>query len=166
MGIVSRVNPHVSPFMGMKDGVLQSLRGWFGHDLQKRANVLSDSRLLPAFFGSAMCSTTTHLSQKFEESRQGVTVFPDMGFGSVKAAVTNPSVRQMERYILEGRRMTWVKAREIRNRMQIEVALSTAIAKIDGRGAEFGPLLEKEQPPEHPKPTTRSNSKPRSKRVR
>merc|ERR1719491_2225629 len=101
--LVSQVNPHVHAFMGQKTSTFQTLRSYFGKDLQKRARLLSEYRLLPAFFGRTMSQATKHLSQEFSETKSGLTVFsPDMGIYSVKAAVSNPSTRDMDRYLLGG----------------------------------------------------------------
>lgn len=128
---VSQVNPHVSPFLGCRDGVLQSLRSSFGRDLQRRAGLLSEYHILPAFYGQAMCNATKHLSQDFSESQAGVTMFPpNMGLGSVKAAVTNPSLQDMESYILTGQRMAWCKAEELSARMRIELALAEEVRRL------------------------------------
>ncbi|CAK9034907.1 Patatin-like phospholipase domain-containing protein CIMG_04897 [Durusdinium trenchii] len=119
--LVSQVNPHVSSFMDAKGGVLHSLRGHFGFDLQQRARMLSEYNLLPSFFGRAMCQATKHLSQDFQENKSGLTVHPPhVGLASVKAAISNPSLRDMERYILQGQRMAWEKAHEIRIMMLLE----------------------------------------------
>jgi len=121
--LVSQVNPHVSSFMDAKGGVLHSLRGHFGFDLQQRARMLSEYNLLPSFFGRAMCQATKHLSQDFQENKSGLTVHPpEVGLASVKRAISNPSKRDMERYILQGQRMAWEKAHEIRIMMLLEAA--------------------------------------------
>ncbi|CAJ1457410.1 unnamed protein product, partial [Effrenium voratum] len=131
--LVSQVNPHVSSFLEVKGGVLHSLRAFFGTDLQQRARMLSEYNLLPSFFGRAMCQATKHLSQDFQESKSGLTVHPPLregGLGSVKAAVTNPSFRDMERYLLSGQRMAWEKAHEIRKMMLLEAAVTRILDQL------------------------------------
>lgn len=143
---VSQVNPHVSAFLGHRGGVLQSFRSSCGRDLQRCARLLSEYHLLPSFFGRAMCNATKHLSQDFAESQAGVTLFPpDMGLGSVKAAVTNPSIRDMERYILGGQRMAWEKAQEISARMHTELALAEEVRRI--KDCQERSPVSREQPP-------------------
>merc|ERR1712008_71976 len=148
--LVSQVNPHLSAFLGRKENPLQTLRTYFGRDLQRRARLLSEYRLLPSFFGRAMCQATKHLSQDFGgPAPDGLTVFPpDMGLASVKAAVSNPSERDMEDYLLGGQRMTWSRAREIRARMHVEVTVAGLIRKLQTQ-KEFhsGTAPSPEQPP-------------------
>lgn len=127
---VSQVNPHVSAFLGCREGVLQTLRSSCGRDLQRRARLLSEYHLLPAFFGRAMCNGMKHLSQDFAESQAGITLFPpDMGLSQVKAAVTNPSLQDMHRYILGGQRMAWEHAPELGARMRLEVAIARELRR-------------------------------------
>ena len=58
--------------------------------------MLSEYHLLPSFFGRAMCQATKHLSQDFQENKSGLTIYPTgLGLASVKAAVSNPSLRDM-----------------------------------------------------------------------
>lgn len=131
--IVSQVNPHICPFLGSRGGVLHTLRSFIARDIQQRCRLLSEYHLLPSFFGRGMCNATTHFSQNFSESRTGVTVFPpDMSIGCIQAAVSNPTEEDMRNYLLGGQRMTWVKAREIRARMFLEVALTKEIERIKG----------------------------------
>eukprot|EP00434_Breviolum_minutum_P018590 symbB.v1.2.016398.t1/scaffold1247.1/size129121/6 len=130
--LVSQVNPHVSSFMDAKGGVLHSLRGHFGFDLQQRARMLSEYNLLPSFFGRAMCQATKHLSQDFQENKSGLTVHPpSVGLASVKAAISNPTTRDMERYILQGQRMAWEKAHEIRIMMLLEAAVTRCLERLE-----------------------------------
>lgn len=130
--LVSQVNPHVSAFMGPREGALQTLRCYFGWDLQHRSRLLSEYHLLPSFFGRAMCQATKHLSQDFQESKVGLTVFPpNMGLGCIKSAVSNPSPRDMDGYILDGQRMAWAKADEIRARMYLEAAVNRTMDSLE-----------------------------------
>eukprot|EP00928_Gymnodinium_smaydae_P046080 TRINITY_DN30674_c0_g1_i1.p1 TRINITY_DN30674_c0_g1~~TRINITY_DN30674_c0_g1_i1.p1 ORF type:complete len:697 (-),score=110.17 TRINITY_DN30674_c0_g1_i1:342-2432(-) len=145
--LVSQVNPHVSAFLGNEGSHFQTLRSYIGKDLQRRARLLSEYSLLPSFFGRAMCKATKHLSQDFGgPAPDGLTVFPpDMGLLSVKAAVSNPSVRDMEHYVLEGQRMAWKRAPEIRARMGVEVTVAHLIRRLqEPRGAV---VASPEQPP-------------------
>lgn len=130
--LVSQVNPHVSAFLGNKENPFQALRSYFGKDLQNRARLLSEYRLLPSFFGRAMCKATKHLSQDFGgPAPDGITVFPpNMGLAGVKAAVSNPTTRDMEDYILQGQHMAWKKAGEIRARMHVEVTIAKLIHRL------------------------------------
>jgi predicted acylesterase/phospholipase RssA len=129
--LVSQVNPHVSAFMGTRGGVLQTLRNHVGKRLQARARLLSEHNMLPAFFGRSMCVATKHFSLDFAESQVGVTVYPpDMGLFAVKAAVTNPSEKDMQQYLLCGQRMVWKKWREIQARMRILIAVSQDIDQL------------------------------------
>jgi len=144
---VSQVNPHVSAFMGVKGSALNTLRSYIGRDLQQRARELSEYQLLPAFFGRTMCKATKHISQEFSESQAGVTMFPpDMGLGAIKEAVSNPSVRDMERYIIDGQRMAWKNAKELKARMHVEAALTRAMERI--AGTQGSVPFSKSQPPE------------------
>jgi len=144
--LVSQVNPHVSPFIGIKSGIFQTFRSAVGRDLQSRAQLLSEYQLVPSFFGRSLFNTTKHLSQDFSAASDGVTVFPpNMGFGAIKAAVTNPSIRDMEHYILEGQRMTWSRATEIRLRMQMEFTIAKAIKASEGTVTKTP--FSREQPP-------------------
>lgn len=151
--LVSQVNPHVSAFLGHKENPLQTLRTYFGRDLQTRARLLSEYRLLPSFFGRAMCQATKHLSQDFGgPAPDGLTVFPpDMGLGSVKAAVSNPSERDMVDYLLGGQRMTWSRAREIQARMHVEVTVAGLIRKLRSqREFHSSTAPSPKQPPPNP----------------
>lgn len=147
--LVSQVNPHVSSFMDAKGGVLHSLRGHFGFDLQQRARMLSEYNLLPSFFGRAMCQATKHLSQDFQENKSGLTVHPPhVGLASVKAAISNPSLRDMERYILQGQRMAWEKAHEIRIMMLLEAAVTRCLERVGNEQASSTPYCSIQPPPE------------------
>mmetsp|Transcript_133123 Transcript_133123/g.259186 ORF Transcript_133123/g.259186 Transcript_133123/m.259186 type:complete len:714 (+) Transcript_133123:45-2186(+) len=152
--LVSQVNPHVSAFLGRKESALQTLRTYFGRDLQTRARLLSEYRLLPSFFGRAMCKATKHLSQDFGgPAPDGLTVFPpNMGLESIKAAVTNPSERDMEHYLLGGQQMAWCRAREIRVRMHVEVTIAGLIRTLRLQQQLHGSttISSLEQPPPHP----------------
>eukprot|EP00930_Biecheleria_cincta_P067151 TRINITY_DN5355_c0_g6_i1.p1 TRINITY_DN5355_c0_g6~~TRINITY_DN5355_c0_g6_i1.p1 ORF type:complete len:695 (-),score=120.85 TRINITY_DN5355_c0_g6_i1:214-2298(-) len=147
--LVSQVNPHVSSFLGPKEGVLLNLRSYFGSDLQQRARQLSEYKLLPEFFGQAMCQATKHLSQDFQESKAGVTVYPpNMGLTAVKDAVTNPSVQDMEKYIMVGQRMAWAKAQDIRAMMLLEAAVAKAVASLVEAPDRFRQFpASRDQPP-------------------
>jgi len=157
--LVSQVNPHrwfLVSQVGNMDSAVQTLRGYFGHDLQRRARLLSEQQLLPSFFGRTMCKATKHLSQDFGESQDGITVVPPAGgLRCFHMAVSNPSTRDMERYILEGQQMVWSSSREIYARMHMEVALAKAVASIDGpQGRPAHCCLE--QPPWQPPAPTAS----------
>lgn len=149
--LVSQVNPHVSSFLEAKGGVLHMLRGYFGMDLQQRARLLSEYNLLPSFFGRAMCQATKHLSQDFHESKSGLTVHPPhVGLASVKNAISNPTPRDMEQYILRGQRMAWEKAHEIRTMMLLEAAVARCLDCVEGRAAHTA-LCKEQPPPQEPR---------------
>lgn len=131
--IVSQVNPHASAFIDLRGGLFERIRSSVGADMQKRARRLSEYHFLPSFFGKKMQNVTKHLAQDFGEDRDGITLLPpDMGLSSVKQAVSNPSVKDMERYISGGQRMAWNKGKRIRALMQMEVALSKAVFRMEG----------------------------------
>eukprot|EP00439_Symbiodinium_sp_Y106_P064301 s209_g10.t1 len=98
-----------------------------------------------------MCQATKHLSQDFHESKSGLTVHPPhVGLASVKNAISNPTPRDMEQYILRGQRMAWEKAHEIRTMMLLEAAVARCLDCVEGRAAHTA-LCKEQPPPQEPR---------------
>ena len=94
---------------------MQAARAAVFADLQHRAQLLSEHRLLPSLFGRAMRRTTKHFAQDFAggaDARDSLVITPPgVRVSSVFDAITQPTERDMALYILEGERMVWRAAK-------------------------------------------------------
>ena len=133
--IVSQTNPHVIPFMTKKGedegGVLHSARQFAfstGRNLAKGVIDLAKG-VMP--YGGAHRQLDVASSILAQEYRGNVTIFPQRSLWRFARVATNPNLRDVERFILEGERATWARMSMVRNQVLIGQALDRCVERLE-----------------------------------
>lgn len=133
--IVSQTNPHVIPFMTKKGehegGVLHSARQFAfstGRNLAKGFIDLAKG-VMP--HGGAHRQLDVASSILAQEYRGNVTIFPHRSLWRFARVATNPNLRDVERFILEGERATWGRMSMVRNQVLIGQALDRCVERLE-----------------------------------
>ena len=131
--LVSQVNPHIVPWIPkttpgarrQTDGLLRRLANHASQDILRRCMVLADLGVIPRFFGQVIPGKV--FSQKYLGN---INIVPSLTLRDSFKSIMNPSVKDMERYLDEGRRSTWPKLSHIRFLMRIENQLAACKARV------------------------------------
>ncbi|CAD7932552.1 unnamed protein product [Amoebophrya sp. A25] len=104
-------------------------------DLQERTGVLAENNLVPSFFGRHVRGMVAAGRQRWSETGEGITIFPlpedAIGFAaSVKEAVTNPDIEDMERYYRIGDRMARHRTTDLKRLLEAEYSLARAMSRL------------------------------------
>jgi TAG lipase/steryl ester hydrolase/phospholipase A2/LPA acyltransferase len=133
--IVSQTNPHVIPFMTKKGesegGVLHSARQFAfstGRNLAKGVIDLAKG-VMP--HGGAHRQLDVASSILAQEYRGNVTIFPQRSLWRFARVATNPNLRDVERFILEGERATWQRMSMVRNQVLIGQTLDRCVERLE-----------------------------------
>ena len=134
--IVSQVNPHVVPFIGneidrpqLRRSAFHTLESVVAADVRHRLKMLAFLGLFPRIYGHQFSS---YFRQNFVGN---VTIIPKFIFSEsigIKA-ILNPTVDDMQRYLVGGQRAVWPKLAFVRHLCCIERALDAQL------GARLGP---------------------------
>ncbi len=134
--VVSQTNPHVIPFMtkqetGEEGGLLHSARRFALATARHQArNILELARgALPLNgVGRHLDAASGILSQEY---RGNVTIFPHRSLWRFLRVTVNPKLEDVQRFILEGERATWLKMSMVRNQVLISQALDRCVDRLD-----------------------------------
>jgi len=144
--IVVQVNPHIAPFFfnprgasgqpsifrrrtgGYRGGfLLAALELLLKEDMKKNLKVLNELELLPSLFGG-------DFSYLFLQGFEGqITLVPHITLRDYMHIICDPSVKDLERFFLEGRRTAWRKFSMIKKRMTVGNAINQAIRTLRER---------------------------------
>jgi hypothetical protein len=129
--IVSQVNPHIVPFISKtspgssKKTALSSIEELVMSDIRSRCLLLSKFGVIPNMFGSSTAQKV------FTQNYLGnINVVPSLRFVDNFKAILNPSVADMQHYLLEGQRCTWPKLSHIKFVMSIEKCIARCLSSI------------------------------------
>ena len=133
--IVSQTNPHVIPFMTKKGesegGVLHSARQFAfstGRNVAKNLIDLAKG-VLP--YGSTHRQLDVASSILSQEYRGNITIFPQRSLWRFARIASNPELKDVERFILEGERATWARMSMVRNQVQIGQTLDRCVERLE-----------------------------------
>lgn len=144
--IVSQTNPHVIPFMTAKtpgeEGVLHAAREFVYSTVRHQArNVINLARANMPLSGVKhhLEVASSILGQNY---RGNVTIFPHRSLWRFMRVTSNPNMRDVSRFILEGERATWARMSQVRNQVMISQALDRCLQRLiqgDEGGAQETP---------------------------
>lgn len=128
--LVSQVNPHIVPFVrshspgAKKLNFLSHVADFVGQDIRARCLVLANFGVIPRLFGQEAKKMLT------QQYMGHVTFVPALRLKDSFNAILNPTVEDMNRYILGGRRSAWPQLAYVRHLMSIETVLQDCLAKL------------------------------------
>ncbi|HEU0198389.1 MAG TPA: DUF3336 domain-containing protein [Nevskiaceae bacterium] len=143
--VVSQTNPHVLPFLRRRagsdgsSGFVDSLEQFAVSSLRLEAQ-----QLLKLGGGSVPSRALRRLLDRAaailgQEYRGNITVLPDLSIWRYARVTSNPDLRSVQRFILEGERATWPHIEAVRIQTLVERALARCIQHIEGtRGGISG----------------------------
>ncbi|DBA04933.1 TPA: hypothetical protein N0F65_006935, partial [Lagenidium giganteum] len=133
--IVSQVNPPVVPFVSeaidnpkFRNSVFHMLESVIAADVRHRLKMLAFLGLFPRIYGH-------QFSSMFRQNFSGnVTIVPDFIFAEAIGikAILNPTVEDMDRYILGGQRAVWPKLEYIRHLCSVEKSIDQILEQLLG----------------------------------
>lgn len=132
--IVSQVNPHIAPFLRSNASAFEDngkmpspskkrwrFEDWMAMDIKHRVQILGKLNLLPTFFG---INPGNLVCQPWGEFRRGVMLVPrTLGINEAINAIRNPSLKDMDHYLLEGARCVWEQVERVQHLTEVELAL-------------------------------------------
>jgi TAG lipase / steryl ester hydrolase / phospholipase A2 / LPA acyltransferase len=153
--IVSQTNPLVLPFMQLKgseqDTFLYEPRNFLLSNVRSQLQYAAKvgGRYAPiAPIRQRLSDAHALLEQDY---RGNVTILPRFKLINYLRLAANPSVAEVEDYILEGERSTWPKLAMIRNQTMISQTLDGCLDRIAVRAAAAAGKPQPEESPRKPK---------------
>jgi TAG lipase / steryl ester hydrolase / phospholipase A2 / LPA acyltransferase len=153
--IVSQTNPHVLPFMSAREpdarGLLNASRtAAFSTTRGLASGVLNFARAnLPTSLRQPLDTAAGLLDQDY---RGHINIVPEVSLWRYANVTANPSMDNIQRFILEGERSTWSRMEMIRNQTQISLTLDRVLEKLE---AEATPMATPHLKAAHAKPGLR-----------
>jgi predicted acylesterase/phospholipase RssA len=133
--IVSQTNPHVVPFMSDDDrrGLLPFLR-----QLALSAPIVQLEHLLEVArrhfdispLGTVINKAHAIASQPYSGD---VTIFPERQWRNLLKTFSNPTAKDIDRFILAGKRAAWPKLERIRNTTRVSRAFDACLQRLRAR---------------------------------
>lgn len=135
--IVSQTNPHVVPFLNASgpktdQGFWASARRFALATTKEQTKLVSKlgAELLPTGSLRDRCDTMHGLLN--QDYRGNITILPRFHPRSFVQMVSNPSIAQTERFILEGQRATWPKLAMIKHQTRISRTFEQCLQTLRG----------------------------------
>lgn len=126
--IVSQTNPHVLPFMGLRErsGVLPTTthvlaQAAWGHSRQMLQVIARVAEPTPLHGWTDLAA---HISQ--QEWRGDINIHPRFQWQLFKRVFSNPTAADVRRFVQEGERATWPRMETIRQHTRLSRMLQTA----------------------------------------
>lgn len=138
--IVSQTNPHVLPFMNRRpphrDGSaspVAALRNFAGASLRLEAQQLlrlGGGSLPTRALRTLLDKSAVIIGQKYHGN---ITVLPDLSIWRYANVTSNPNMKSVRRFILEGERATWPHIEAVRTQTRLARTMSRCIERLEGR---------------------------------
>ncbi|MEL6343295.1 MAG: DUF3336 domain-containing protein [Myxococcota bacterium] len=131
--IVSQTNPHVLPFLGLRerDNLLSSVTRLFARNIWSQSHQAMQiaARLAEPTPLQGWTDLAAHVTR--QEWRGDIDIHPRFRWTLYRRVFSNPTLDELRLFILEGERATWPRIETIRQHTRLSRMLQATLAALD-----------------------------------